>query len=88
MPRLPHKKYAELYDQYDSALYRAAKLEREIVELLSTACPSGISQDKWEFAVDMSRDGEQTIFREFERSLNLAMLAAKATMPDHADSES
>lgn len=82
MPRLPHKKYAQLHAKYCDAINRAIRMHEAMQRLVEEACPHGISRKEWNSAVDRSLDGNEIIFRDPANSLNLAMLDANEALPD------
>ncbi len=73
MPRLPHRKYAQLQRRWESARARQARLEIEMIDLLNKVRPNAIPQERWELAVHDSILSQE-IERDFANSLSLAML--------------
>ena len=73
MPRLPHRKYAQLHRRWEAACAARNRLEHEMTELLHTVRPKAISQEHWEQAVFDSILSEE-IEKDFANSLTLAML--------------
>jgi hypothetical protein len=73
MPRLPHKKYANLIRRWKKARSKEASLARELQELLESVRPPAIPQERWELAVSESTTGED-YESDFPNSLTLAML--------------
>jgi fatty acid desaturase len=73
MPRLPHRKYAQLHRRWEAACAARSRIEREMTELLHTVRPKAIPQERWEHAVLDSILSEE-IEKDFANSLTLAML--------------
>jgi hypothetical protein len=58
MPRLPHRKYANLVRRWEEARSKEASLARELKELLESVRPPAIPQERWELAVSESTTSE------------------------------
>ncbi len=73
MPRLPHRKYAQLHRRWEAACAARNRLEIEMTDLLNKVRPNAIPQARWEQAVFESTLSQEIEF-DFANSLNLAML--------------
>lgn len=73
MPRLPHRKYAQLHRRWEAACAARSRLESEMTDLLKKVRPDAIPQERWELAVHDSTLSQE-IERDFDNSLSLAML--------------
>jgi hypothetical protein len=73
MPRLPHRKYANLIRRWEEARSREARIAQELKALLERVRPPAIPQEHWEVAVTESTTSEN-YESQFDNSLTLAML--------------